>query len=220
MFSCETAQCEKLGAQKFVEDLPRQATWGSHDAWVDAIFDSGNQPGFHYLTTRKRTGTGFTWVQVGLIAGSEGTEGRPRLFLQVIEPAGAELGQVTVDAGAISAGLQREGRIALYGVHFDTNKAVLREDSNAQLESMAKALKGNPALKVFIVGHTDNQGEFEANVALSQKRALAVAESLSGKYGIAPARLTARGVANLSPVSSNATEEGRARNRRVELVLR
>jgi outer membrane protein OmpA-like peptidoglycan-associated protein len=220
MFSCETAQCDKFQAQSFVQDLPRKAVWAERDAMVDAIFDSGNQPGFHYLAARKRTGSGYTYVQIGLVAGGESTGWRGRQFLQIIEPAVAESGKVTVDARAISEGLQRDGRIALYGVHFDTNKAVLREDSSEQLESMAKALKEAPAMKVFIVGHTDNQGDHEANMLLSQKRAKAVAESLSAKHGIAPARLLARGVADLSPISSNAAEEGRARNRRVELVVR
>jgi len=85
---------------------------------------------------------------------------------------------------------------------------------------MAQALKAKPAQKVFIVGHTDDQGEFEANLALSQKRAQAVADTLASKYGIAANRMTARGVANLAPVASNGSDEGRAKNRRVELVAR
>jgi len=148
------------------------------------------------------------------------TAGRTRQFIQIVEPAQAEMGKVTVDAKAIGAGLQRDGKIALYGVNFDTNKAVLRADSAAQLQSMADALKAQPAMKVLIVGHTDNQGDIEANLALSQKRAQAVVEALAGKYGIPVARLSARGVSSFAPVSSNASEEGRARNRRVEMVVR
>jgi outer membrane protein OmpA-like peptidoglycan-associated protein len=145
---------------------------------------------------------------------------RVRQFVQIVEPAVLEGGKVTVDTRAIQEGLQRDGKVALYGVTFDTNKAVIREQSGEQLEQMAKALKASPAQKVFIVGHTDDQGEFEANVSLSQKRAQAVAEALAGKYGIAANRMTARGVANLAPVASNGSEEGRAKNRRVELVAR
>jgi outer membrane protein OmpA-like peptidoglycan-associated protein len=158
------------------------------------------------------------YVQVGLVGGGE--EGRVRQFIQVIEPVKLETGKVTVDTRAIQDGLQRDGKIALYGVSFDSNKAVIREQSAEQLEQMAQALKARPQQKVFIVGHTDDQGEFEANMVLSQKRAQAVAEALASKYGIAAARMTARGVANLAPVASNASDEGRARNRRVELVAR
>ena len=221
LFSCETAECETLRIQKMIEDFPREAKWVGNSAMVN-IFNSGSQPDFHYISARKQTGSGFTYVQVALAGPrSDGeTAGRTRQFIQIVEPAQAEMGKVTVDAKAIGAGLQRDGKIALYGVNFDTNKAVLRADSAAQLQSMADALKAQPAMKVLIVGHTDNQGDIEANLALSQKRAQAVVEALAGKYGIPVARLSARGVSSFAPVSSNASEEGRARNRRVEMVVR
>lgn len=215
MFACETMQCEQRKVQRLVQDFPREAKWIEFSPMVTSIFNSANQPAFHYISARKQTGAGYTYVQVALAG-----DNRVEQFIQIVEPAQAALGKVTVDAKAIGAGLQRDGKIALYGVNFDTNKAVLREDSAPQLQSMADALKAQPAMKVLIVGHTDNQGDIEANLALSQKRAQAVAEALSGKYGIAASRLSARGVSSFAPVSSNATEEGRARNRRVELVVR
>ena len=221
LFGCETVQCEKLGIQRMVQDFPYEARWVKGDPLVN-ILNSGNQKDFHYISARRQTGAGFTYVQVALAGPrSDGdSAGRVRQFIQVIEPAQADLGKVTVDAKAIGAGLQRDGKIALYGVNFDTSKAVLRADSAAQLQSMADALKAQPAMKVLIVGHTDNQGDIEANLALSQKRAQAVVEALAGKYGIPAARLSARGVSSFAPVSSNASEEGRARNRRVEMVVR
>ncbi|MDN4060549.1 OmpA family protein [Massilia sp. YIM B02769] len=221
LFSCETAECEKLRIQKMIEDFPREAKWVGNSAMVN-IFNNGDQRDFHYISARKQTGSGFTYVQVALAGPrSDGeTAGRTRQFIQVVEPAQAEMGKVTVDAKAIGAGLQRDGKIALYGVHFDTNKAVLKEESAAQLQSMADALKAQPAMKVLIVGHTDNQGEIEANLALSQKRAQAVVDALGKNYGVAANRLNARGVASFAPVSSNASEEGRAKNRRVEMVVR
>lgn len=222
MFSCESAECEQQGIQGMVQELPRKAAWVSFNSMVASTFNSGNQPAFQYLSARKQSGAGTTYVQVALAGTRLGGDsaGRVRQFVQVIEPAQAEMGKVTVDAKAIGAGLERDGKIALYGVHFDTNKAVLREDSAAQLQSMAQALKAQPAMKVLIVGHTDNQGEIDVNLALSQKRAQAVVEALSTKYGIPAARLSARGVASFAPVSTNATDEGRGRNRRVELVVR
>lgn len=222
MFSCETVQCEKLKVQRKMSAFPREANWVESDSLVTGTFNSGNQPDFHYLSARKQTGSGYTYVQVALAgAKSEGiSAGRVRQFVQIVEPAQTEMGKVTVDARAIGAGLQRDGKIALYGVHFDTNKAVLREDSAAQLQSMAEALKAQPSMKVLIVGHTDNQGDIDANLALSQKRAQAVVEALSAKYGIPASRMSARGVASFAPVSTNTTDEGRAKNRRVELVVR
>jgi OOP family OmpA-OmpF porin len=83
---------------------------------------------------------------------------------------------------------------------------------------MAKLLTSQPRLNVYIVGHTDNQGSYDHNMTLSRQRAEAVAAALAGKYKILRARMRTAGLGFLSPVGSNASEEGRALNRRVELV--
>ena len=222
LYSCEVEECKKTQAQNMVSTVARAAQWVAGGRVADDAFNSGNQPGFFYYSGRKNGAGGATYVTVATSNGWADAPvlGRVRQFIQVVEPAATELGKVKVDARAIGAGLQRDGKMALYGVTFDTDKAVIREESAAQLAEMAAALKAAPAMKVFIVGHTDNQGELAANTALSQKRAEAVLAALSGKYGIAPARLLARGVANLSPVANNQSEEGRAKNRRVEMVVR
>jgi len=218
LYACETDQCEKARVQNLVQELPREVNWKSFDALVSSIFNSGNQPRFHLVSAAKPGPGGNTYVMVAL---SEYTDfQRVRQFVQIVEPTVMEGGKVTVDTRAIQEGLQRDGKVALYGVTFDTNKAVIREQSSEQLEQMAKALQAQPKMKVFIVGHTDDQGEFEANMTLSQKRAQAVADALASKYGIPANRMMPRGVANMAPVASNATEEGRAKNRRVELVVR
>lgn len=139
-------------------------------------------------------------------------------WLEFVEPKAMPTGQVTVDANAMQGALQAEGRIALYGIYFDTAKAELKPESKAQLDEMAKLLQAQPALKVYIVGHTDNQGSLDGNLALSQQRAQAVVAALSGSYKVDAKRLQARGVASLAPVAGNGGEPGRARNRRVELV--
>jgi outer membrane protein OmpA-like peptidoglycan-associated protein len=140
-------------------------------------------------------------------------------FLEIIESKPMQTGQVTVDAKALQSGLASEGKIALYGIYFDTGKAVVKPESGGQLAEMAKLLQAQPSLKVYIVGHTDNQGSLEANMGLSQQRAQAVVAALAGPLKVDPKRLRASGVASLAPVATNATEEGRARNRRVELVV-
>lgn len=140
-------------------------------------------------------------------------------YLEFVEPRPMPTGQVTVDAKAMQGGLEAEGRVALYGIYFDTGKAELKPESKPQLDEMARLLQGQPALKVYIVGHTDNQGTLEANLQLSQQRAQAVVAALAGPYKIDAKRLQGRGVASLAPVAGNGNEAGRARNRRVELVL-
>ena len=218
LYACETDQCEKANTQHLVQELPREVNWKSFDPYISSTFNSANQPRFHLVSAVKPGPGGNTYVMVGL---SEYTDfQRIRQFVQIIEPTVMEGGKVTVDTRAIQEGLQRDGKVALYGVTFDTNKAVIREQSGEQLEQMAKALQAQPKMKVFIVGHTDDQGEFEANLALSQKRAQAVADALAAKYGVAASRMMPRGVANMAPVASNASDEGRAKNRRVELVVR
>ncbi|MBQ0932041.1 OmpA family protein [Ideonella alba] len=141
-------------------------------------------------------------------------------YLEIVEPKAMPTGQVAVDAKALQAGLQSDGKIALYGLFFDTGKADIKPESKAQLDEMAKLLQAQPALKVYIVGHTDNQGSLDANLALSQQRAQAVVAALgAAPYKVDARRLQPRGVASLAPLASNAAEDGRARNRRVELVL-
>jgi OmpA-OmpF porin, OOP family len=128
----------------------------------------------------------------------------------------------TIQANAASwfSDISTTGHAAVYGVYFDTDKAEIKPESGPALVEMAKLLKNNAALNVFIVGHTDNTGTFEHNMKLSLDRAAAVVNALVSKHGIATARLRPMGVASLAPVMSNLTEEGRAKNRRVELVER
>jgi OOP family OmpA-OmpF porin len=140
-------------------------------------------------------------------------------LVQIVEPKAMDTGMVVVDAAALTQGLQAEGKVPLYGLHFDSGKAELKPQSRPQLDEMARLLRGQPALKVYIVGHTDNQGALEANLALSRARAQAVVDALVKDHRIEARRLAAAGVASYAPVASNAGDAGRARNRRVELVL-
>jgi OmpA-OmpF porin, OOP family len=127
---------------------------------------------------------------------------------------------VTVTAGEMSQSLTVFGKVTLYGIYFDANKWDIKPASRPALQEIATLLKQQPALKLHVVGHTDNVGGYESNTVLSKRRAEAVVASLVNEFGIAPLRLTANGAAYLAPVASNATETGRAKNRRVELVPR
>jgi outer membrane protein OmpA-like peptidoglycan-associated protein len=140
--------------------------------------------------------------------------------LHVLETAGMDGGMVEVNAEALAAGLESEGKVTLQGIYFDTGKDTLKPESDAALAQVAALLRAQPNLKLRVVGHTDDQGNAASNMTLSQRRAQRVRDALVQRYGIAAARLTAQGAGSLSPVSSNATEAGRAQNRRVELVKR
>ena len=125
---------------------------------------------------------------------------------------------VTIDAKAMARDIGETGRVAIYGILFDTGKSELKPESAPALVEIANLLKGSPALTVFVVGHTDMAAGAATNVKLSQARAQAVVNALVTQHGIAGARLIPYGDGPYAPVSSNKTEEGRAKNRRVELV--
>jgi outer membrane protein OmpA-like peptidoglycan-associated protein len=126
--------------------------------------------------------------------------------------------EVEANAEAMGNDITSTGRVAIYGIYFDTGKAEIKPESDAVIAEIAKLLKNNNSLKVYVVGHTDNSGTFDANMMLSKDRATAVTNSLVSKHGIASSRLKAYGVSSLNPIASNKTEEGKAKNRRVELV--
>jgi outer membrane protein OmpA-like peptidoglycan-associated protein len=128
--------------------------------------------------------------------------------------------QVVADAAALLDNLNRAGHTVLQGVLFDTDKAVIKPDSEKALVEIAKLLRDNPGMSAFIVGHTDTSGSLEHNMDLSSRRAGAIVEALTTDHGISGDRLTPRGVGPLAPIGSNDTEAGRALNRRVELVKR
>lgn len=136
----------------------------------------------------------------------------------VVTPQQMETKMVFVNADEMSHSLADSGKIALYGILFDTDKDSVRPDSQATLQEIAKLLTANRSLKVSVVGHTDNQGKPDYNLDLSRRRAAAVVRELTSKYGIAADRLSSFGCGFYAPVASNDTEDGKAKNRRVELV--
>lgn len=156
-------------------------------------------------------------VDVSLLVGQ--SDNAPvGILLQIVEASPMATGEVTVDAKAMARGLAQEGHIALYGIRFASDSARLQPSSDATLAEMAALLKSRPVLKAYVVGHTDDSGSLAHNLVLSQQRAAAVVETLTTRYGIAPARLAAKGLASYAPVASNHDETGKAKNRRVELV--
>lgn len=148
----------------------------------------------------------------------KGFEGQTIAIVDIIEPKVREQKMVTVQASEMASAISASGKVALYGIYFDTNMADVKLESDPTLEQVAKLLQNNPALRLLVVGHTDNVGDFTANMALSQRRAASVTSLLVERYVINKERLLPVGVSFASPVGTNSSEEGRAKNRRVELV--
>ncbi|MEX0758910.1 MAG: DUF4892 domain-containing protein, partial [Tistlia sp.] len=151
-------------------------------------------------------------------AGGGADKDRVYGHLEVVELTPMAAGLVTVDAAAMAEGLEAEGRVALYNIFFGFDSAELEPDSAPALQEIARLLADQPDLEVLIVGHTDGQGGLDYNLELSRKRAAAVAAALAAEHGVAAGRMTPAGVGFLAPVATNRTEQGRALNRRVELV--
>lgn len=123
---------------------------------------------------------------------------------------------VEADASALGEALDATGSVAVYGINFDTGKATLQAGSEQVLGEVAKLLKARPELTLEVQGHTDNVGQKGANMALSEQRAKAVVAWLTSQ-GVDGSRLVAKGYGDSAPVADNTSEEGRAKNRRVEL---
>ena len=144
--------------------------------------------------------------------------GRTIAVVDVIDARERERKMVTVSAGEMAGSIARSGSVALYGILFDFNEAVVKPASEPTLVEIAKYLADAPSAKVLVVGHTDAVGSYAFNLDLSQRRAAAVVEALVAHHRIERARMTPVGVSFASPVASNRSEEGRARNRRVAIV--
>lgn len=140
-----------------------------------------------------------------------------RNYTVVVVEKGAMKQDVVADAAALSASIVATGKAAVYGIYFDTGKSVVKPESTPALDEITKLLKQHGGLTLFVVGHTDSAGTLDSNLRLSADRADAVVKALIAR-GIAAARLKGAGVGPYCPVASNRSEEGKARNRRVELV--
>lgn len=182
----------------------------NHQQAITAIGGTARYEDQRYATLTVAKDSKEIWAQVDTAWGGG-------YFLTIIEKQ-AMTQEVTASAELFQSGLKASGHVEVPGIFFDTGKAVLKPESDAAIAEIAKLLKADPALKVYVVGHTDSVAALDLNMKLSQARAEAVVQALVGKHGISAARLAGRGVGPLAPVATNDSEEGRAKNRRVELV--
>lgn len=208
LWQCQTeAECGNWFAHTYLTSLEPKVYHG----------EVADEKGERYLAAH-RSGPGEHWVALFVYPAVVKDFHIARVRIVETEPM-AE-GLVTVDAAAMATEIEQSGHVALYGIHFATNSASLEPTSDATVAEIAKLLANEPALGIYVVGHTDNTGTFDHNMTLSDQRARAVVQALESRHGVAAGRLQAVGVGPVAPEASNETEEGRAKNRRVEVVPR
>lgn len=217
LLDCEAEACGGFDFRAAIEVLPPPAMF----------VDLGD---FRYLSAR---GDG---VSLSLLVSRSGSLG----FVQAIEVGGSPDRSAGASApdrpalpvaaapapapapatpGTLGARLEAEGRVVLEGLSFASGSAELAPGGEAALSELAAWLAGDPRRRVAIVGHTDATGALDANVALSRRRAEAVAARLKSAPGVARAQVEAGGMGYLAPLATNLTPEGRDANRRVEAVV-
>jgi len=160
----------------------------------------------------------YTLVAPDKHGGCLALNNRTIAVVDIVEAKAREQKMVAIRASEMATAIAGTGRVALYGIYFDFNKTDIKPESEPTLAEIGKLLKETPSLRLIVAGHTDNVGSFPFNTDLSQRRAAAVVAALASRHGAARDRLTPFGASFASPVASNRSEEGRAKNRRVELV--
>jgi outer membrane protein OmpA-like peptidoglycan-associated protein len=205
LYTCSGWDCEEENRNAYLESI-------LHISGDPA----GRMEGTNYLSAELSKPQGKVYVSLFVSP----LESQKDLFyeLDVIEPAPLDTNNVKVTAENMASTMATEGKVAVYGIYFDNNHAEVKPESEETISEIAKMLKSRPALKLLVVGHTDAVGTLASNMDLSQKRASAVVEVLIKRHGIDAKRLAPVGVGYAAPVAPNSSEDGRAKNRRVELM--
>jgi outer membrane protein OmpA-like peptidoglycan-associated protein len=184
---------KSMGGTVIYEGMPQNA-------------DCADNNGLNMVVGKAVRDANELWVEVVTLGGDD-------YYLTVVLK---ELMKQDVTASSMFEALNRDGHIALY-INFDTGKSIIRDDSKPIIEQIVQMMKSNPDLKIGVEGHTDNVGTPASNKTLSEERAKSVVSAIVGQ-GISADRLSPTGYGQDKPIGDNNTEEGKARNRRVELV--
>lgn len=213
-FECRNKSCGPRFIPTLLGDTPRKSQYLKIDPW-NTIARSANFRYWNGEVNRK----GQT-IYVNLLVKTATFGKYPvQIHVDVVESKPMESNMVSVNLNAIEKSIEENGKIVLDGIYFDHAKATLKAESGPALGEIAKYLNKHKQDRVFIVGHTDNTGRRETNLALSNSRAQTVVQALQIRHKIPAGRLVSVGVGEVAPVASNKTEAGRKLNRRVVMVL-
>ncbi|HLH93757.1 MAG TPA: OmpA family protein [Xanthobacteraceae bacterium] len=227
-FKLDSGALYALTAKDFQQRFFFQAGYAAHKDSADTPFQDGKNQ--YYLTARLVRdeqivnvavyvveSAGLDWEEAGLKQPIVIRLDQPVIGVDVISSPRPDYRPVEVKAPDLAKALTDTGKVDIYGILFDTDKTDLKPESRATLKEVAKLLKSDPSLRLEVAGHTDNTGAADHNMRLSVGRAAAVVNALVSSYGIDRSRLQPKGYGDTRPVAPNDSEEGRAKNRRVEL---
>jgi len=208
VFSCTDADC---GGRYF----NHARSTGYHLHFAENYYDQ------RYLAARLDNDDGSIAVAVYTVHRNAVGSFPDQAFTQldIVESAAMQESMVSVDANAMAEALERDGHIAIYNIYYDFDSADLKPESDDAIAEIASLLELRSDLSLLIVGHTDGQGSIDYNQELSGRRATSVVDALVAS-GVDAGRLTPIGAGMAAPVANNRLDEGRAKNRRVELVER
>lgn len=206
-----------VGSRQWSEVYWRENPFGKSGEVGTMAAGTSSSGGAGAFVARKERAAGTVYVVVNVEQHAADHVGA---LIDIVEVAAAETGLVAVDPEAIGRDLEEKGRVVLDGLFFEFDKAALKPESKRALEAIASYVNANADKSIYVVGHTDGVGVADYNTALSANRARSVVDALTTGYGVAADRLEPHGVGPLFPVYSNATDPGRDKIRRVELVER
>jgi len=215
IFTCNNTACGRDFYMQLIVPTHRKAQFLRIDPWnTNARFAN-----YRYWSGSFKKGDKQVYASL-LVKMKSSSQYPVEIALDIIEAKSMKLDLVAIDVNSLTSSINSTGKAVLKGIYFDHDKAIVKPESKPSMEVIAKYLGGNSNVRVYIVGHTDNFGSDQHNNGLSKRRASAVAEYLVNKYKIDKNKLEAHGVGALAPVTTNSTEEGKAENRRVEIVLK
>jgi OOP family OmpA-OmpF porin len=227
-FKLDTGALYALTAKDFHQRFYFQADYAARKDHENTPFQDGKN---QYYFTARLVKDGQAITAAVYVAESDGLEwqepnvkqpivirlSQPVIGVDVVSSRQANYRPVEVKANDMAKALTDAGKIDIYGIFFDTDKTALKPESKATLDEVAKLLKSDPSLRLEVAGHTDNAGGADHNMRLSAGRAAAVVQALVNAYGIDRTRLQPSGYGDTKPAAANDSEQGRAKNRRVEL---
>jgi outer membrane protein OmpA-like peptidoglycan-associated protein len=214
LFSCFNETCGTRLSIALFRDNDKEPLYRSMQ--YDSINHENSDFGY-VSAVGTRNGAPFA---AGVFVGRIRTMDRVYIGLDIVEVEPMKTDQIVVDLNQLTTDIREQGKVVLSGIYFDTDKDVVKPESEQALRAISDYLQKNPQQQFFVVGHSDTAGAYEHNVELSRRRAQAVVTALTSKYAAAKPRLTAVGIGPVAPAGKNANDADRARNRRVELVLR